>query len=185
VHASGIPWRDGEQHKREFARMFRHHAPFLSVARDHGEGEVVLDAVGQPVVRWSASDQVDRRLLVRANVELARLHHAVGAPEIRTLHAQELAWRRDSDEPFEDFVTRIEDAPYGPADVTIFTAHQMGSCRMGADPASSVADGRGELHDARGVWIGDASAFPTAPGVNPMVSIMALAHRTAQQIKRS
>jgi choline dehydrogenase-like flavoprotein len=68
------------------------------------------------------------------------------------------------------------------ADVTIFTAHQMGSCRMGSDPSDSVADGRGELHDVEGVWIGDASAFPTAPGVNPMVSIMSLAHRTADQI---
>ena len=182
VHASGIPWRDGEHHKREFVRMFAHHAPFLSVARDHGEGEVALDPHGQPVVRWSLSDGVDRRLLVRANVELAKLHHAVGAPEIRTLHATELVWRRDSDEPFEDFLTRIEQAPYGPADITIFTAHQMGSCRMGSDPSDSVADGRGALHDVEGVWIGDASAFPTAPGVNPMVSIMSLAHRTAGQI---
>jgi choline dehydrogenase-like flavoprotein len=32
------------------------------------------------------------------------------------------------------------------------------------------------------VWIGDASAFPTAPGVNPMVSIMSLARRTAGEI---
>ena len=179
VHAAGIPWRDGEHHKREFARMFAHHAPFLSVARDHGEGEVVLDPHGQPVVRWSLSDEVDRRLLVRANVELAKLHYAIGAPEIRTLHAEELVWYRDSDEPFEEFVTRIEQAPYGPAEITIFTAHQMGSCRMGRDPADSVADGRGALHDVEGVWIGDASAFPTAPGVNPMVSIMSLAHRTA------
>ena len=77
---------------------------------------------------------------------------------------------------------RIEQAPYGPAEITIFTAHQMGSCRMGSDPSESVADGRGELHGAKGVWIGDASAFPTAPGVNPMVSIMALARRTAAQI---
>jgi choline dehydrogenase-like flavoprotein len=58
----------------------------------------------------------------------------------------------------------------------------MGSCRMGSDPAGSVADGRGELHDVKGVWIGDSSAFPTAPGVNPMVSIQALAHRTADHI---
>jgi choline dehydrogenase-like flavoprotein len=182
IHATGIPWRDGEHHKREFARMFRHHAPFLSVARDNGEGEVVLDAHGRPVVRWSLSDELDRRLFVRANVELARLHHAIGAPEIRTLHADELSWRDDSGEPFENFIARIEDAPYGPTDVTVFTAHQMGTCRMGSDPATSVADGRGQLHDVPGVWIGDASAFPTAPGVNPMVSIMALAHRTAQQI---
>ncbi len=185
VHATGIPWRDGEQHKRELARMFRHHAPFLSVARDHGEGEVVLDPHGQPLVRWSLTDEVDRRLFIRANVELARLHYAAGAPEIRTLHAEEIAWRRDSGEPFEEFVRRIEQAPYGPADITIFTAHQMGSCRMGTDPSDSVADGRGELHDVKGVWIGDASAFPTAPGVNPMVSIMALARRTAKQILSS
>ncbi len=182
VHAAGIPWKDGEQHKREFARMFRYHAPFLSVARDHGEGEVALDPHGRAVIRWSLSDEVDRQLFIRANVELARLHHAAGAPEIRTMHAQEVCWTADSGEPFEDFVTRIEQAEYGPADVTIFTAHQMGSCRMGSDPSDSVADGRGQLHDARGVWIGDASAFPTAPGVNPMVSIMALAHRTAQNM---
>ncbi len=182
VNAGGVPWRDGEQHKREFARTFRHHAPFLSVARDHGEGEVVLDPHGQPIVRWSLSDEVDRRLIVKANVELARLHHAIGAPEIRTLHAEELVWRRDSGEEFERFLQRIEQAAYGPTDLIIFTAHQMGSCRMGGDPGDSVADGDGQLHDVPGVWIGDASAFPTAPGVNPMVSIMSLAHRTADRI---
>ncbi len=185
IHAAGLPWRDGEHHKREFARMFRHHAPFLSVARDHGEGEVVLDQHGQPLVRWSLRDELDRRLFVRANVELARLHHAAGAPEIRTMHAEEVVWRRDSGEPFEQFVERIEQAPYAAADITIFTAHQMGSCRMGTDPTESVADGRGQLHDVPGVWIGDASAFPSAPGVNPMVSIMSLARRTAQEIASS
>jgi choline dehydrogenase-like flavoprotein len=182
IGAGGVPWRDGEQHKRDFAHIFPHHAPFISVARDHGEGEVVIDAYGRAVIRWSLSDELDRKLFVRANVELARMHYAIGAPEIRTLHATEVSWRRDSGEPFEEFVKRIESAPYGPADITIFTAHQMGSCRMGSDPADSVADGRGQLHDTPGVWIGDASAFPTAPGVNPMVSIMSLAHRTAGHI---
>ena len=91
-------------------------------------------------------------------------------------------WRRDSDEPFEDFIERIEQAPYGPADVTIFTAHQMGSCRMGATRRTRSPTAAEQLHDVEGVWIGDASAFPTAPGVNPMVSIMSLAHRTAGQI---
>ena len=43
-------------------------------------------------------------------------------------------------------------------DIAAFTAHQMGSCRMGSDPGDSVADGRGELHDTKGVWIGDALA---------------------------
>jgi len=53
---------------------------------------------------------------------------------------------------------------------------------MGKDRGSSVAGPWGELHDTPGVWIGDASAFPSASGVNPMVSVMALAHRTAEAI---
>ena len=61
----------------------------------------------------------------------------------------------------------------------------MGTCRMGRDPQTSVADPRGELHDTPGVWIGDASAFPTASGTNPMITIMALASRTAEHIAQA
>ncbi len=53
---------------------------------------------------------------------------------------------------------------------------------MGSDPESSVAGPWGELHDTPGVWIGDASAFPTASGTNPMLTVMALARRTATAI---
>jgi choline dehydrogenase-like flavoprotein len=53
---------------------------------------------------------------------------------------------------------------------------------MGADAESSVAGPWGELHTTPGVWIGDGSAFPTSSGTNPMISIMALAHRTAEAV---
>jgi choline dehydrogenase-like flavoprotein len=53
---------------------------------------------------------------------------------------------------------------------------------MGTDPETSVAGPYGELHDVSGVWIGDASAFPTATGTNPMLTTMALARRTAAAI---
>ena len=46
----------------------------------------------------------------------------------------------------------------------------------------SSAGPRGELHDTSGVWIGDASAFPSPSGFNPMLTIMALARRTAHAI---
>ena len=173
---ASMPWVDGAEHKRQMSKL-RFMAPFITVQRDHGSGEVVLDDLGRAVVRWELDDAVDRRVAIRANVELARLHHAAGAGEIFTLHAERLAWHQGED--FDEYLKRVENAPYGAMDITCFTAHQMGSCRMGKDRATSVADGRGELHDTKGVWIGDASAFPTAPGVNPMISIMSLAHRTA------
>jgi choline dehydrogenase-like flavoprotein len=174
-----MPWNSGQAHK-ELMQPFRWLAPFISVARDHGEGEVVLDDFGRPVVRWGLGDEVDRRLAVRAHLELARLHRAAGASQIYSLHAREVRWREGDD--FDGYLGRLESASYEPNDVTCFSAHQMGSSRMGSDPSDSVADGRGELHDVKGVWIGDASAFPSAPGVNPMVSIMALGHRTAGEL---
>ncbi len=173
------PWIDGQSHK-ELMEAFRWHAPFITVARDHGEGEVVLDDLGRAVVRWGLEDDVDRRLAVRAHTELIRLHEAAGATQIFTMHGENLRWQRGDD--LDDFLARVEAASYEPHDVACFTAHQMGSCRMGSDPSDSVADGRGQLHDTGGVWIGDASAFPTAPGVNPMITIMSLAHRTADQM---
>lgn len=177
---ASYPWADGRQQKEDAARTFRHLAPFISVQRDHGEAEVVLDAYGQPVVRWSLTDEMDRRLFVRAQRELVRLHRAAGAKEVMTFHAQMLRWREGED--FDAFLDHVKAAPYEANDVTIFSAHQLGSCRMGSNPEDSVADGFGQLHDVKGVWIGDASAFPTASGVNPMVSNMALAHRTAENI---
>jgi choline dehydrogenase-like flavoprotein len=141
---------------------------------------VAIDAHGRAVVRWSLSDEIDRRIFVEGNKELAKLHKAAGAKEILTLHADRVAWREGED--FDAFLDQIENASYEPNDVAIFSAHQLCSCRMGSDPATSVANGSGELHDTKGVWIGDASAFPTAPGVNPMISIMSLAHRTAGNI---
>jgi choline dehydrogenase-like flavoprotein len=175
--AASFPWISGEQHKREMSRL-PYLAPFISVQRDRGSGEVVLDDRGRGLVRWDLTDEVDRRVFIRANQELARLHAAAGAEELFTLHQDaRTAWRRG--EHLDPFVEGLASAPWEAAEVMIFTAHQMGSCRLGSDPATSVADGRGELHDVPGVWIGDAAAFPSAPGVNPMVTIMALARRTA------
>jgi choline dehydrogenase-like flavoprotein len=175
-----LPWMDGRQHKQLLARMFRFAAPFISVARDHGEGRVVIDAHGRAVTQWSFEDETDARLFRRAMVELAKLHRAAGAKEIVTTFQPQIAWREGED--FDAFLAAIETGSLQANDLAAFTAHQMGSCRMGADASDSVADGRGELHDTVGVWIGDGSAFPTAPGVNPMISIMSLAHRTAANI---
>ena len=59
----------------------------------------------------------------------------------------------------------------------MFCAHQMSSARLGNDPSTSVVDTSGELDDTPGVWITDASGMPTCSGANPMITVMALAHR--------
>ena len=89
-------------------------------------------------------------------------------------------WRAGDD--LEAFITAMQRIPFGAGGHKLFSAHQMSSCRMGADSATSVADPWGELHDTPGVYVGDASALQTATGVNPMISTMEMAHRTAVAI---
>ena len=127
-----LPWGDGATHK-QLMQSLKWQAPFITVARDHGSGEVVLDDLGRAVMRWGLGDEVDARLAVRAHVELCRLHQAAGATEVYTTHESGLRWRTGDD--FDAFLEQVEAASYEPNDVACFTAHQMGSCRMGSDPA--------------------------------------------------
>jgi choline dehydrogenase-like flavoprotein len=63
------------------------------------------------------------------------------------------------------------------------TSHIMGTCRMGADPATSVVNGDGRSWDIPNLWICDGSLFPTCGGVNPSLTIQALACRIAARIR--
>ncbi|HEY4277987.1 MAG TPA: GMC family oxidoreductase [Conexibacter sp.] len=177
--AGQSPWVDGLAHREQVLKL-GHVSAWHGVSHDHGSGRVVLDADGEALVQWSLEDPVDRAVAARAHVELARIHRAAGAREVFTFHFNERRWR--DGEPFDGFLDELRTTPA--EDFTGYSAHQMGSCRMGADPETAVADGNGELHDVRGVWIGDAAALPTAPGVNPMITVMALAERTAARMLR-
>jgi choline dehydrogenase-like flavoprotein len=172
--SGAMSFEDGPSHRREMLKL-AHMATWHGVSHDHGSGRIVLDEDGQPVVEWSLADEVDLRVAARAHMEIARMHRVAGAREISTFHFTPRRWREGED--FDRYLDELRDVPAD--DYTAYTAHQMSSCRMGADPETSVADGRGQLHDVPGVWVGDASALPTAPGVNPMISLMALAELTA------
>jgi choline dehydrogenase-like flavoprotein len=108
------------------------------------------------------------------------LHAAAGAREAVGVAAGAPQWRAGED--LEHFIGGVRQLPLRAGGWTLFAAHQMGTCRMGRDRETSVAGPWGELHDVRGVWIGDASAFPSASGTNPMITTMALAHRNAEAV---
>jgi choline dehydrogenase-like flavoprotein len=175
---SSMPWGDGVEHKRHALGLART-STWHAVTRDHGSGRVVVGPGGRAVVQWELQDVRDLETARIANVELARLHEAAGARSIFTFDPPGLRWNR-GEEPFDSFLDRLRNVDWRQA--VAYSAHQMCSARMGNDPNTSVADGRGQLHDVKGVWIGDASALPDAPGVNPMIAIMALADLTASRI---
>ena len=181
--AAASPWVSGRQSK-ELGLEGRFASPFVFLIRDHGHGHVTVDAAGNPVHTYHLDDPMDERHFRRGLKELVLLHHAAGARAVYSLHTRLMRWDRGGGEAIESFAQRVHDASLAPYEHATFSLHHMGSCRMGADPATSVANPWGELHDTPGVWIGDGSAFPTASGTNPMISIMALAHRTAEAMLR-
>ena len=176
---SALPWVSAQQHKELMATV-RRGATFITLTRDKGHGRVDIDANGEAVPYYAVEDPVDVKNLHHSFEVMTRLHVAAGATQVLFLATGLPTWREGDD--VDEYIARCQRQPLRAGGVKLFAAHQMGSCRMGDDPQTSVANPWGELHDVKGVWIGDGSAFPTSSGTNPMVSIMALAHRTAEAI---
>ncbi|GAB7189446.1 GMC family oxidoreductase [Kineococcus sp. NUM-3379] len=175
--AAASRWHDAAQHKELMSRL-GHTAWFCGIVQDRGCGTVTLDDDGEAVHTYPFDDPLDRRHFADALEAMVRLHHAAGAEEIHVPSQVLEPWRSGRD--VEEFVAAVRATPPGPGGIAAFSAHQMGGAVAGTDPATSVTGPTGELHDTAGVWIGDTSTFPTASGVNPMVSCMALARRTSR-----
>jgi choline dehydrogenase-like flavoprotein len=182
VTGASVPWESGAQHKGDMARGPMSAAMVLLV-RDRGHGRVTIDAAGNPVHTYPLSDPLDVEHFRHGLRTLALMHDAAGASEVQSLHRKRQQWVRGGGESIEAFADRMSAAPLSPYEHATFSLHHMGSARMGTDPTTSVAGPWGELHDVPGVWIGDASAFPTASGTNPMLTTMALASRTAEAVE--
>jgi choline dehydrogenase-like flavoprotein len=105
-----------------------------------------------------------------ATTNMARCHLAAGVKRATTLHVDEVVVDIEGDVP------KVAAAPYGAHEHPIFTAHQMGGCVMGVDPATSVVDSTLRHHRVKNPFVVDGSALPTALGVNPSETIYGIAH---------
>lgn len=71
-----------------------------------------------------------------------------------------------------------------PARMRLTAFHPMGTVRAGEDPRRSVVDAWGHHHAMENLWVADASVFPSCVGVNPQMTIMALAKRSAEKLSQ-
>ncbi|EFH90466.1 GMC family oxidoreductase N-terminal domain-containing protein [Ktedonobacter racemifer] len=180
------PWFSAREYREQMAQA-AHIATIIVLSRDKGEGSVTLDRHGEPIINYVVS-VYDRKHLMHGLRQSARIHFAAGAREIVTLHNQRTGVKRGSDgsvsaQDLREFDRAIERHGMGPNRNMTFTAHQMGTCRMGNDPKTSVTNEHGEVYGVKGLFVADGSLFPAASGVNPMLSIMALVHNNYQYLK--
>ena len=83
-----------------------------------------------------------------------------------------------------DEVDAILAAPLDPRAYFIGVGHIFGTCRMGGDPQGSVVAPNFRLHGVDGLYVVDASVFPTNVGVNPQLAVMTLARHAAHTVLR-
>ena len=127
-----------------------------------GDGRVSLDyPVQEPLIES----------MRQSHEVLARVHLAAGAQWAGTLHPEPHQVRSEAD------LAALASLPYGAHEHPIFSAHQMGGCAMGPDPATSVVSAEHRHHAVPNLFVVDGSVLPTALGVNPSETIYALARR--------
>ncbi|KAK5990275.1 Long-chain-alcohol oxidase FAO3-like protein [Cladobotryum mycophilum] len=183
------PWTSGLDTKL-LALRSRHAAGFIALARDRDTGRVYPDPVtGGPRVDYTPSD-FDREHILEGIQAMAKICYVSGATEIRATYPGLQAFTPDpavqdkvtegqdpefTDPAFAKWLKQMRDIDNKPP-VTIFSsAHQMGTCRMSAKEEDGVVDDRGRVWGRKNLYVADASVFPSASGVNPMVTVMSVA----------
>jgi choline dehydrogenase-like flavoprotein len=185
--AVALPWR-GRAEMGALMSEISHSAPLIGIVRDRDAGRVRLTRAGRPRIdyRISGHDAATARAGLLA---MARIARAAGAKRVTALGTPGESVETDAGErAFMRFLDRVAAFDFAPNRGTLFSAHQMGTARAGADARTSAcdpsgrvrADQRGRLID--GLYVGDASLFPTAVGVNPMVTVMLMAARVAEAV---
>ncbi|KAF8692880.1 hypothetical protein HU200_039237 [Digitaria exilis] len=180
-----FPWVSGRDMKERMLRYGRT-VHLFSMVRDRGSGAVHGDR--RVAYHLDAADGEDMREGMRRAL---RVLAAAGAAEIGTHRSdgQRFACRGASEAALEEFLDGVGPVrgPQSKAEAWTLccTAHQMGSCRMGATAADGAVDARGESWEARGLYVCDGSVLPSAVGVNPMVTIQSVAYCLATGIAES
>ena len=145
------------------------------LVEDTGAGRVRAVGRGGVAVTYPVTPR-DGTRVIRAMMLLGQALFAAGA---RRLHlpidgvAPVLA-------PQE--LQRLTSRPIAAERLELSTVHLMGTARLGADPVTSVCDPYGAVRDTERLFVADASLFPGPAGVNPQLTVMALATRVAGRI---
>ena len=152
--ALAVPWDGAADHARWLAAS-RYLSPLVAVTRDGGEGRDSPDEGGPGPRSTIASTAIGVRTLRHAAVSMARMVRAAGAPSRSSPPATPILRHADRGagrgaRGSMPSSARLAALDFWPNRGTVFSAHQMGTIRMGADRRDHAADPRGRVRDADG-----------------------------------
>ncbi len=179
VIALVLPWSSGKQFKEDMRRI-RNVACFFPLVRDKFGGQIKLNKKKEAVIHYKLSNY-DKKHLLKGIEECIKLHAAAGAEEIGIMHNQQELWRAEHDN-LQAYLQKVQRKKWVDNYFGLYSAHQMGTCRMGGNEKACPVKPNGETWEYKNLFVADASAFPRCSGANPMLSIQALAHYIAQEM---
>jgi len=138
---------------------------------DESSGRVGLARDGSLRAKYDLSDD-DARRLVFGIARAAEVHFAAGATEVYP-NIGRATVLRPGDLP------EFEATAFRPSELRLEAFHPMGTARIAADPREGACAADGSVNGVAGLYVADASLFPTAVWVNPMMTIIAFAKQVA------
>ena len=165
----------GLDHER-MMKNFNHYTMAGIMPRDESVGRVLLSYTGNPKVIYNLSDKTVEDM-ARGMGILARMWFNIEAKAVITSHKDVPELGRKEDIP------KLRDAiRNNPDGLMLGSAHPQGGNRMGNNDKDCVVDSNCKIFGFDNIYVCDASVFPTALGVNPQLTVMALATITANKI---
>jgi choline dehydrogenase-like flavoprotein len=177
IAAAVIPWRDPWQY-RALLEKVAYTSAIGVLVRDRDAGRVTIDREGHPVTHYELSD-FDRSHLRRGFLGAAQILEAAGARMIYSPHAKFCSYEPGSKGSLATFTEQMDRAGWASGRLALFSFHIMGTARLGSSAKTSATNPDGETWEVKNLYVMDGSSFPSASGVNPMISIEAIAHRNA------
>jgi choline dehydrogenase-like flavoprotein len=146
------------------------------MTRDEPVGTVTISYNGHPKVVYNlAPKTIDD--MARGMAILAKMWFSIGAKSVITSHRDMPELRTKADIPMLKDAVRNN-----PDGLMIGSAHPQGGNKMGSNTEECVVDSDCKVYGFENLYLCDASVFPTALGVNPQLTVMALATNTANKI---
>ncbi|WP_183098150.1 GMC family oxidoreductase N-terminal domain-containing protein [Nocardioides pelophilus] len=180
-----IGWRGAVDFRQRMIELRQSLAVALIVRDRDSVGTVrARGRAGEPVVRYELSAH-DTEHLVQGIVGGARIAEAAGARRVSTTHHRPVSYEPGVRGSLATFEADLRAEGTDPGRLALAALHIMGSARMGGSPATSATDPDGQAWDLPGLFVADASCFPTSSGVNPMISIESIAYMNATRLAAS
>jgi choline dehydrogenase-like flavoprotein len=161
----------------DLAKMNRMASAGAMIA-DRSSGTVRPSSDGRAEIQYSLSSE-DRERMIQSLRFVCKIYAAAGAVELASgIQGQPTVKTLD-----EALRMLTPDVPLG--SLNVYGSHPQGTCRMGTDPDEAVVRPDGRTHDVESLYIADGSLFPEALGVNPQITIMALAVWIGRQMVKT